>query len=220
MRINKYLAAHTTLSRRSADSAIANGRVAINGVCAENGYDVQPTDSVMLDGMPIAAKEKQTHTIMLNKPVGYVCSRNGQGSDTIYALLPAQLSSLNIVGRLDKDSSGLLLLTNDGELANNLTHPRYEKQKMYEITLDRYLSEDDRELIVERGVNIGDERLSTFDIRTLETPQHLLITLMEGRNRQIRRTFEARRYRVMRLHRIKFGTYDLGILSSGKYIEL
>lgn len=220
MRINKYLAAHTPLSRRSADSAITNGRVFVNGTRIENGYDVQLADIITLDGSPIVTKKKQTYTIMLNKPVGYVCSRNGQGSETIYTLLPEQLSSLNIVGRLDKESSGLLLLTSDGTLANTLTHPRYEKQKVYEVTLDRYLSEDDQRLIVERGVNIGDERLSMFDVRFLETPQHLLVTLTEGRNRQIRRTFEARRYKVRKLHRIKFGTYSLGTLPSGKYIEL
>src|ERR1700760_3036107 len=121
MRINKFVAASSGLSRRKADELIAKGSVTVNGKRVEQGQDVSDADIVKLGTnilkLPAAA------TIMFNKPVGYVVSREGQGSRTIYELLPQQYQSLKPVGRLDKNSSGLLLLTNDGNLANDLTHP-------------------------------------------------------------------------------------------------
>ena len=128
MRINQYVARATGLSRRKADAAIAQGRVAVNGQTTGVGTEVAATDAVTLDGHAIAIS-LQTITIMLNKPPGYVVSRAGQGSKTVYDLLPAEYRQLKPVGRLDKDSSGLLLLTNDGNLANELTHPRHAKTK-------------------------------------------------------------------------------------------
>ena len=138
MRINKYIALSTGLSRRAADAAILDGRVTVDEQPASSGMKVSATTVVTLDGT-VLSRPAATQTIMLNKPVGYVCSRDGQGSQTIYELLPADLHSLKPVGRLDKDSSGLLLLTNDGTLANQLTHPRYEKIKEYIVQLNKPL---------------------------------------------------------------------------------
>jgi pseudouridine synthase len=151
---------------------------------------------------------------MLHKPVGYVCSRDGQGSKTIYDLLPTKLHQLKPVGRLDKDSSGLLLLTNDGELANRLTHPSFEKEKVYEISLDKPLARPDRAQI-EQGVLLEDG-LSKLQVKPLGN-EHWQVTMREGRNRQIRRTFSALGYRLQALHRTQFGTYRLGRIAPGEY---
>lgn len=210
MRINKYVAQATDLSRRAADSAIAEGRVLINGSTPEAGATVQSNDTVTLDGQIITPRT-QTQTIILHKPVGYVCSREGQGSKTIYDLLPKEYHHLNSVGRLDKDSSGLLLLTDNGQLAQELTHPSYQKDKIYEIELDRPLSEPDRKK-AEQGVEL-DDGLSQFKL--IQQGTTWVATLHEGRNRQIRRTFDALGYKVTKLHRTHFGEYTLGSLKSG-----
>ncbi len=155
MRINKFIAQATSLSRRSADTAIEQGRVMLNGKLPGQGAQVEPGDTVIVDGKVVSADVAIT-TIMLNKPVGYVCSREGQGSKTIYELLPEQYQSLKSIGRLDKYSSGLLLLTNDGNLANELTHPRYDKKKIYEITLNVPLPPLQQQMINDYGVQLPD----------------------------------------------------------------
>src|SRR5665213_2596758 len=142
MRVNQFVAQATGLSRRAADRAIQEARLAINQHTAGLGDSVTSNDAVTLDNRPIMAAASLV--IMLNKPAGYVCSRAGQGSRTIYDLLPSEYHQLKPVGRLDKDSSGLLLLTNDGQLANQLAHPRYAKTKTYEVTLDKPLTKIDQ----------------------------------------------------------------------------
>lgn len=212
MRINKWLASASGLSRRKADDAIQAGRVRVNGQPAEQGMDVSTPDAVTLDGRQLQLPEQMV-TILLNKPVGYVVSRDGQGSRTIYDLLPPEYQNLKPVGRLDKDSSGLLLLTNDGDLANELTHPSHQKQKVYEVTLDKPLEPLHRQMINGHGVQLDDgpsklqlERQQDGDDR------RWIVTMHEGRNRQIRRTFAALGYTVTRLHRIKLGEYNLAEL--------
>lgn len=212
MRINKFIAQATGLSRRSADQAISEGRVTVNQQSVKTGTDVNDTDTVVLDNQIIKLPDTMT-TIMLNKPVGYVCSRAAQGSRTIYELLPTNLHHLKPVGRLDKDSSGLLLLTDDGDLANRLTHPRYTKEKVYEIELDEPLKPEDK-IHMEKGVKLDDgpSKLQITDIKD----RSFTVAMSEGRNRQIRRTFEALGYEVKILHRINFGDYSLGGLPPGK----
>jgi 23S rRNA pseudouridine2605 synthase len=155
-------------------------------------------------------------TVLLNKPAGFVCSRNGQGSPTIYQLLPAKLHSLKPVGRLDKDSSGLLLLTNDGDLANRLTHPRYQKTKVYQVQLDRPLAVTDQRAI-QQGIKLEDGSSHLSLKRQGSTGQRWQITMQEGRNRQIRRTFAARGYQVQRLERTEFGPYTFKQLGDRSY---
>ncbi len=127
----------------------------VNDKRAALGQTVSDTDIVSVNGQPIRSDIK-VMTIMLNKPVGYVVSRDGQGSKTVYDLLPEDLHNLKPVGRLDKDSSGLLLLTNDGKLANELTHPSSQKRKIYEIELNKSLAEEDFNKITKTGVNLED----------------------------------------------------------------
>jgi 23S rRNA pseudouridine2605 synthase len=216
MRINKYIARATGLSRRAADDAIGQGRVLVNGQSASNGADITPSDTVTLDHQPVVLT-RETTTIMLNKPAGYVCSRDGQGSPTIYELLPAELGNLKSVGRLDKNSSGLLLLTDDGDLANKLTHPRYVKEKVYEVTLSTSLRPEHRTRI-EKGVKLEDGS-SKLQIANLEGTS-FTVTMSEGRNRQIRRTFQALGYTVAKLHRVQFGAYHLGQLAPTEYEQV
>jgi 23S rRNA pseudouridine2605 synthase len=218
MRLNKFIAQATGLSRRAADTAIDQGRVAVNGQQALMGQQLVEGDAVTLDNQPVTPDVKPL-TIILNKPVGYVCSRNGQGSQTIYDLLREELHILKPVGRLDKDSSGLLLLTNDGELANQLTHPRYQKTKIYEITLDKPLQPLHQQMITDNGVML-DDGPSKLHIQKLDKAgKQLRITMYEGRNRQIRRTFAAVGYEVIALQRTTFGKYQLDGLSAGMWKE-
>ena len=200
------------MSRRAADEAIKQGRVQVNGKPAEIGHDLHFSDEVTLDDKPLR-RRVQTTTVMLNKPISYVCSRAGQGNQTIYELLPPQLHYLKPVGRLDKDSSGLILLTNDGELANKLTHPKYQKQKIYEVELDRPLSSVHQKSI-EEGIML-DDGLSALQLSGFG--KNWTITMSEGRNRQIRRTLGALDYKVTKLHRTQFGEYRLENLPKGKW---
>lgn len=206
VRINKFIASATGLSRRAADHAVADGRVTINGRVSATGLEVDKADEVRLDGELITPPGRLV--LLLNKPVGYVVSRRGQGSRTIYDLLPNKYHNLKPVGRLDKDSSGLLLLTNDGILANELTHPRYQKEKTYIVHLSKELSEVDRQVISE-GVMLPDG-LSKLGLKPLDGRSLAWeVKMSEGRNRQIRRSFAALGYRVISLHRTRFGEYIL-----------
>jgi 23S rRNA pseudouridine2605 synthase len=219
MRINKYIAAATGLSRRAADKVIEEGRVLLNGAPPQPGQEVGPDDKVRLDYKLLHMPETP-RTIILNKPIGYVVSRRGQGSNTIYDLLPKHLHNLKPIGRLDKDSSGLLLLTDDGQLAQELTHPKYQKTKIYEIELNKPLLPLHRETIRGKGVALEDGH-SRFMLEQLAEDNDLAwrVTMQEGRNRQIRRTFAALGYKVVKLHRTQFGSYKLSpALTPGNWI--
>lgn len=204
MRINRYIAHATGMSRRAADQAILEDRVRFNDTVPQPGADVGDNDVVLLDGAVIVLPE-EFHTIILNKPAGYVVSRDGQGSKTIYDLLPPEFHSLKPVGRLDKDSSGLLLLTDNGELTQELTHPSHQKKKVYIAHLDKPLSQHDAMTII-AGVPLEDG-ISRLELKGSDTSW--VVTMAEGRNRQIRRTFDHLGYTVTGLHRIRFGDYAL-----------
>jgi len=217
MRINKFIALASGLSRRGADAAIAAGRVQVNSRSPQTGQDITPEDSVTLDGQTLVVPE-HTETILFHKPRGFVVSRDGQGSRTIYDLLPASLHNLKPIGRLDKDSSGLLLLTNNGDLAQELTHPSNRKIKVYDVTLVQALQPLHRQMIHDFGVQLADGPSKLRLERLREGNDHAWrVTMHEGRNRQIRRTFEALGYQVHTLHRIQFGNYHLRDLKPGSY---
>lgn len=209
----------TGMSRRVADEAISWGRVSVNGEVTPSGYIVQDGDIVALDGQAITPAVKST--VMLHKPAGYVVSRDGQGSKTLYDLLPTDLHQLKPIGRLDKDSSGLLLLTNDGDLAHQLTHPSQQKTKIYQVTLNTGLQPLHRQMISDHGVTL-DDGVSKLQLERQHDGKDTqwIVTMHEGRNRQIRRTFWSLGYTVTQLHRTQFGPYILGELASGKYREL
>ncbi len=212
MRLNKYLALATGISRRAADQSILDGRVTIDGAPATIGSTVTGIEAVTLDKQLLSLAPIQT--IMFHKPVGYVTSRVQQDvAPTIYELLPSEFGHLKPVGRLDKNSSGLLVLTNDGKLAQHLSHPTSGKWKTYEVRLHRGLSQTDREQVA-GGVAL-DDGISMFDVSGERQPY--TVRLQEGRNRQIRRTFAALGYQVTYLHRTHFGDYALDGLAEGEW---
>lgn len=215
MRINKYIALATGISRRAADDAVYRNRVLVNGELPSAGYDVLDADSVTMDNQLLKLK-KTTTTIMMNKPIGYVCSRDGQGNQTVYDLMPSSLHHLKPVGRLDMYSSGLLLFTDDGNLAQKLTHPSFGKNKVYKIELDKKLY-NSHMIDIQKGIRLEDG-LSALQLAGKD--YSWTVTMHEGRNRQIRRTFSAFGYHVTKLTRTEFGNYKLGTLPAGKYSQI
>lgn len=219
-RLNKYLAFHLGVSRRQADNLIATKNIAINDTPAVVGARVYSGDKVTINGNPIGTRKTYTY-LMLHKPINYVSSRKRQGdTPTIYSLLPGKYHNLKPVGRLDANSSGLLLLTDDGDFAFRMTHPKFQKTKQYTITLNKELQPLHQQMIADFGVQL-DDGLSRLGLtRASDTTRtEWIVTMSEGRNRQIRRTFAALGYTVVGLHRTHFGTYILNELPSGKWRE-
>lgn len=235
IRLNKFLAERLGLSRREADDAIANREVKIDGQLAVLGSRVSEDSKITYQGRPVDFAKEYTY-LKFNKPAGFVCSRKKQGeSETIYALLPKKYQSLKTVGRLDKDSCGLILLTDDGNLAFEMTHPKFMKYKTYIVALDRPLEPLHQQMIADFGVELPDGKsrleLTCIDDNTytdaaafgLRHPGHRQlwqVGMSEGKNRQIRRTFAALGYRVTFLKRIQFDNILLGDLPEGKWEEL
>lgn len=218
VRLNKFIALHAGLSRREADELIERGRVTVNGQPAVMGARVNSNDIVEVRGQKLNTSTAYTY-IMLNKPVGYVCSRRQQGdSPTVYSILPEQYHTLKPVGRLDRDSSGLILLTNDGDFAQQMTHPSYRKVKRYDVTLDKPLEPLHQQMISDFGVDLEDGKSQFMLERQSDNRLEWAVIMSEGRNRQIRRTFAALGYVVTKLHRGIFGNYNLGDLKSGEHI--
>ena len=221
IRLNKFLAERRGLSRREADDAIQSGKVTIDGKKAELGsrldLSIDKKPKVCYNNI-IVPFETDFLYLAFNKPVGYVCSRRAQGSaPTLYEILPKEYQKLKTVGRLDKDSSGLILLTNDGDFAFKMTHPKFQKEKTYEVSLDRPLEPLHQQMISDYGVML-DDGPSRFTI--IKDNSDYIVILREGRNRQIRRTFAALGYRVERLHRTTFGVFSLSGLEPGKFVEI
>ena len=220
---NKFLAEQTGVSRREADNLIADGRVKINQEVAVLGRRFDETrDEVFLDDQKITERKGFTYLI-LNKPVGYVCSKKRQGdTPTLFELLPEKYQGLKTVGRLDKDSSGLILLTNDGDFAFSMTHPKFFKIKSYIVKLNRPLAPLHQQMISDMGIDLPDGKSKLFLKKEESDPSGctFLVEMSEGRNRQIRRTFLAVGYKVVELHRIEFGRYTLENLKDGEFKEV
>jgi len=214
-RLNKYLALHLGVSRREADELIANGKVTINNSPAVIGNRIEPSDQVAVSGKPVGRDTKFTY-LLFNKPVGYVCSRKQQGDNpTIYDLIPRQYHNLKPVGRLDKDSSGLILLTNDGDFAFQMTHPKFYKTKVYHVQLNQGLQPLHQQMISDFGVDLADGKSQLGLTRESDDRKNWTVTMHEGRNRQIRRTFSTLGYEVTKLHRSQFGKFSLNDLKDG-----
>ena len=217
LRLNKFLAERLGVSRREADDLITAGRVTVDGHPAILGTKIDNQSKVCCNNKPVPFATDYIY-LAFHKPIGYVCSRRAQGSaPTLYELLPAKYQHLKTVGRLDKDSSGLILLTNDGDFAFQMTHPKFRKTKIYEVELDKPLQPLHQQMISDYGVML-DDGPSKFTV--IRDGKQYIVTLMEGRNRQIRRTFAALGYHVTRLHRTHFGKYELDGLLPGKVAEI
>ena len=218
MRLNRFLAAAGLGSRRYCDELIAAGRVTINGKVCTN-FSAQPTarDHVKVNGKLVHAAPALT--IMLNKPAGFVSTRKDlRARDTVFDLIPEKFSHLFTIGRLDAQTQGLLLLTNDGELAQRLTHPRFKVDKEYEVTLDRPWDPALTPKLL-RGILLDGQRAKVAHLRSL-SPTRLRVILLQGINRQIRRMFEAVGYRVKHLLRLRIGNLRLGDLPCGHWRAL
>lgn len=217
VRLNKYLAQAGVSSRRQADELIARGKVRINGrVVRELGTMVQAGDRVDVSGTPIQTREELTY-LVLHKPAGVVTTmRDPQGRRTIAQILPAGPRVVP-VGRLDYETSGVLLLTNDGDLANRLLHPRFGVEKTYRATIAGRLLPKDVERL-NAGLPLDDFHAGGAKIRVVAVRRdHSVvdITIHEGRNRQVRRMFETLGHPVLGLSRLRFGPIALGELPPG-----
>ena len=219
MRLNRFLAAAGMGSRRQCDQLIAAGRVTINGErCMD--FSAQPAvrDHVKVDGKLVSRKLSGLH-IILHKPAGFVSTRSDpHARNIIFDLLPAKFPRLFNVGRLDAQTEGLLLLTNDGDLAQRLTHPRYEIDKEYEVFLDRPWDSALTPKLL-RGISLDGQNAKIARLHSM-TPTRLRVVLRQGINRQIRRMFEAAGYRVKRLVRTRIRNLRLGDLPRGHWRAL
>lgn len=218
LRLNRFLAAAGIGSRRHCDELIAAGRVTINGQTCTN-FSAQPDerDHVKVNGKIVRA-EQPLH-IALHKPAGFVSTRTDpKARDTIFDLLPAKFPRLFNVGRLDAQSEGLLILTNDGDLAQRLMHPRYKIDKEYEVILDHAWEAALTPKLL-RGILLDGERARIAQLQA-RTATRLRVVLRQGINRQIRRMFEVMGYRVERLMRTRIGKLPLGELPRGHWRPL
>jgi len=224
MRINKYLARSGVASRRHADNLILQGRVKVNGNSVmQLGVQVHDhKDIVEVDGR-IVSPEKGTYYLMLNKPPGYLVStRDPHHKRLVTSLLKGYKGKVFPVGRLDFDSSGLLLFTNDGMLAFRLSHPRYEVNKTYEVKCKGPV-ENSKLLKLEKGVMLEEGITAPAKTRLISKTNEssiVLITIHEGRKRQVRRMFKNVGHPVTHLKRTSFGNLKLGTLAEGKFMQI
>ena len=221
MRINKYLALCGVASRRECDKLIADGRVEVNGKIAELGYEVGGEDVVKVDGQEVKAKKNEYY--ILNKPKGYICSvKDDKGRKTVLDLMPDNVGRIYPVGRLDYDSEGLLILTTDGELVQHLTHPSNEVPKTYLVKIEGTITEAGLNPI-RSGIDIGGYVTKKCKAHIVETNKEytkIHVTITEGKNREIRKMFEAIGKNVTLLKRIKIGELTLRGLDRGSYRKL
>ena len=221
MRLQKFFSDCGVLSRRAAEAEIAAGKVKVNGTVAQIGDSINPeVDIVEYKGKRILPRtSEKRHYIMLNKPRGYVTTmQDEKGRPTVANLTAGVGTRVYPVGRLDMDSEGLLLLTDDSEFANQLTHPRHEIPKIYHVTLSKVLTKD--EIAALRApMELDGYRLQPVTVKKL-APDTIQMNLYEGRNRQIRRMCEAAGLKVIRLQRIAIGDLGLGDLPLGRWREL
>lgn len=223
MRINKYIAQSGLASRRKADELIINGNVKINGVTVkELGADVVTGDVVEVNGNRIEPSNKLVY-YMLNKPIGYITTLSDEkGRPTVTELLTDVSERVFPVGRLDYNTSGLLLLTNDGDLSNKLMHPKHRVYKTYRATVSGVLSPQ-RVAKLKKGVDIGGYITAPANVKIIkQSKNHTLveIQIMEGKNRQVRKMFSAVGNKVIELHRVAVGELYIGRLMEGHYRKL
>lgn len=223
MRINKFLAEQGIASRRGSDKLIEEGRVTINGKRAKAGDDVSASDVVEVDGKILSHKVSYEY-YMLNKPKGYVCTvSDDKGRKTVMDLLPANAGRVFPVGRLDYDSEGLLILTNDGDLAYRLTTPKNEIPKTYLVRIEGVISELQLNRLragveIEKGVVTKKCKITVIKTDKAYTKMHVVLT--EGKNREIRKMFEVVGKNVDFLKRIKIGDLTLSGLDRGSVRRL
>ena len=220
VRLQKYLAEAGVASRRKCEELIAQGKVEINGeVITTQGTKVNGDEIIKVDGRLVRQEQKKVY-ILLNKPVGYISTAKDEFSrKTVLDLLDTVKERVYPVGRLDYDTSGLLLLTNDGELANRMTHPRNEMPKVYRAMIDGKIGEEDVNSL-QSGIAIEDYKTAPAKVHVIETGKRetiVEITIHEGRNRQVRKMFETLGHVVLRLKRVAIGPLAIEGIEEGKW---
>ncbi len=224
VRINKYLSSIGIASRRKIDELIGEGRVKIGSKIVKLGDQINPeTDQVSIDGQKVGGRGEEKVYIILNKPAGYTSTAAKiKGEKNVLELVKSNVR-LYPVGRLDKDSTGLILLTNDGELAQRLTHPRFHIPKTYEVKVLGNVNRTQIEMI-KKGIKLeeGITKPADVKIKSQSLPHHsiLEITLYEGRKRQIRRMLSALHLHILDLKRVSIGSIVIGSLPLGKFRKL
>lgn len=220
MRINKFLAKCNLGSRRKVEELIKNGEIVVNGkICTDLSTQITDKDYVKYNGKNLKNKTSNIY-IALNKPKNYIVSYSDEfGRKTIYELLPEKLHNLKYIGRLDYDSEGLLILTNDGDFANELTHPKYKLPKTYEVLIQGKIEMEKIEQL-KNGIIIEHKKTLPANVKIIKQNKNntlLHITITQGRKRQIRLMIKAIGSEVINLLRIKIGNLELGDLKSGKW---
>ncbi len=223
-RLQKAIAKAGIASRRKAEELISSGRVKVNGkVITEMGFKVSDSDEIMVNGKTLKKENKVYY--LLNKPRRTICSVSDEkGRDTVLSCFEGVNERIYPVGRLDYDTSGILLLTNDGEFANLMMHPRSHLPKTYHVTVSGVIT-DDMARLLSNGIVIEGKKTLPADVIILERSVNrnrtvLEITIYEGRNREIRKMMEYFHTEVTRLERIRYGFLDLGNLRQGEYRRL
>ena len=219
-RLQKFMAAAGVASRRASEKLIEEGRVTVNGTVATLGMSVEPGDQVLLDGQPVTLAQKRI-VILFYKPRGVICSSvDPEGRRTVQDFFVDIPERLYNIGRLDLNSEGLLLMTNDGDLCNKMTHPRFKVEKTYYAVCDGKLTAQQRAQLT-NGVMLEDGMTAPARINYTTVNQKgdtgISITIHEGRNRQIRRMLEAVGHKTLRLKREGYGPLTLGELKSGEW---
>lgn len=222
MRINKYIAQSGFCSRRKADEYVLEGKVKVNGeVVTMLGFEIRKKDKVTLDGKTIRADKLEYFKFY--KPAGYITTKSDEKNrKTIFDILPKEYQHLNPVGRLDKDSTGLIILTNDGNLAYELTHPSIKVAKTYLVKVDSKLTKEELEKL-SSGIEIEKGKIAYCDWVILEEDKKSTlfeITLYQGLNRQIRKMFEYLGHNVLNLKRIRHANIDLTGLKKGQIKQI
>ena len=218
-RLNKYIASSGLCSRRKADELIESGLVMVNGKkISELGYVVMPKDKVFVQGKLIHPVKHEYYRFY--KPAGYITTAEDEkGRKTIYDLLPDNLHHLKPVGRLDKDSTGLIILTNDGDLINELTHPSAKVPKLYRVVVDAKITQNDIDKMY-KGIEIEPGKIAYAQVEVLDFDDKstvMEILLYQGLNRQIRKMFEFLGYNVVSLKRVQHATLTLEGLKRGEF---
>lgn len=223
MRLNKFLSTAGVASRRKSDELISQGKIAVNGkTITEMGFDVNPKkDVVVFDGKELKLPTSFVY-LKLNKPKGYTCTaRDEKGRKTIFDLIDSQ-ERLFSIGRLDYDTEGLILITNDGDFANKIAHPSYSIEKEYHVTVEGKILESEL-AVLRRGVVVDGERMPSAKVKFLSADDKytkLAVVIDEGQNRQVRRMFEAIGKYIKLLKRVRIGSVKLGGVPRGEYRDL
>lgn len=212
----KFLARFSGISRRAAEAAVRAGKVAVDGVCTDRPeFRVNETNEVRLEGRVISAAEQEFIYILLNKPAGFTCSAGDPHAEHLAVELIDVPQRIFYAGRLDRDSEGLLIFSNDGNYVQELAHPRYGVQKLYRVTTNRPLSDADMEQMCS-GITDDDGSIRALEVKSVGGNVFTFL-LNEGKKREIRRLVKAVGKRVVRLVRIQQGKLKLGNLGSGKW---